>query len=435
MKFRSACLRASVLAGLAWASTGAAHAQPEEASLDEILTYAETHAPLLLEARARLEEGVAAQRGASPLLRDGLAVTLAGGPRFLDGGPSDYDVLVALSQPIELAGERGTRMDAADRLMAQREAELEEVQWQVHREIHVAYHHGIHDRVRVETEELWIQLAEEVLRIATARAAVGEAPDVERVIALAEVARARQRRLVALTEYETAILTLAEVAGWDPTRPPAPIGDLDEPHELPADAQLLALALEHQPRVRAAAAAVATARAELAREDRRAFPTLDVGLQFSREGSAGSPSNFIGLLVLGVSLPIWQQNTAARADASAALSVAEAEEQAVRAVVQARVLRVASTVRRAAERLRLYERDVLPGFQEALTGLTQAYEIGEIDLAMLSEGRRSFLEVQSDAIDAYVAYHDALGQLETELGAEVDTAERDHVAPPTGGVE
>ncbi len=434
MKFGSSCVRASVLAGMAWVGASTARAQPREASLEEILTYAESHAPLLREARARLEEGEAARRGAAPLLSHGLSVTVGAGPRFQSDGQGDFDLVVAVSQPIEVAGERGTRMDAADRLMAQREAELAAVEWQVHREIHLAYHHGIHDRVRVETEERWIQLAEEVVRIATSRARIGEGANIERVIATAELARARQRRFVALTEYQSAILTLAEVAGWDPTRPPAPIGNLDAPHELPSDARLLATALDHQPLVRAALARVETARAELTRADRAAFPTIDLGVQLSREGSAGSPANYIGLLVLGVTLPVWQQNTDARARASAALAIAEAEEEAVRAVVQARVLRAASTVRLAAERLHLYERDVVPGWEEALSGLTQAYEIGEIDLAALSTGRRSFLEVQSDAIDAYTAYHDALGQLETELGAEIDTppARDDHAS--TGGV-
>ena len=411
------------LLAMSWISWGRARAQEREVALDDVLAFAEAHAPLMVEARARLEEGEAARIGASPLLTSGLSVTVGAGPRFQEDGQGDVDFIAALSQSIEVAGERGTRLDAADRLASQRDAELEAVRWQVHRQIHLAYHHGIHDRARVESEARWIALGEEVLRIATERAAAGEGPPVERVIAQAELARARQRQLVALAGYRQAVLTLAEVSGWDPQSPPAPVGQLHAPDSVPEDAQLLEIALAGQPLLRAAAAAVATARANLAREDRGALPALDLGLQFSREGSAGSPANYIGILFVGVSLPVWQQNTRARAAAEAALSIAEAQEAALRAAIQARVLRAASTVRLSAERLRIYEQDVVPGFETALSGLSQAYQVGEIDLAMLSAGRQTFLAMQVEALAAYTEYHDALAELETELGTEIDAEE------------
>ena len=423
MTSRSSCLRAIVLVGVTWfRSEGHAQASPET-SLEDVLAYAEAHAPLLLTARARIEEGVAAQTGAAPLLRDGLQLTIGGGPRIQDDGQGDVDLLVAVTQPIEIGGQRGTRMDAADRLRTQRDAELEAVRWQVHREIHLAYHHALHDRARVQSEDGWIVLAQEVLRIATERANVGEGAALERVIASAELAQARQRRLVAEADFQSAVLTLAEVSGWDAATPPHPAGNLDAPELLPTDAQLIRLALEHHPQIRALGASMDTARADLVREERDAIPTLQVGLQFSREGSAGSPANYIGMLVLGVSIPFWQQNTEARARAEAAMAVAQSQIDALHAAIDARVRRAASTVRLSAQRLRVFETDVLPGFQTSLAGLTRAYEVGEIDLATLNAGRQTLHSVQADALDAYTAYHDALAELETEVGTEIDTQE------------
>ena len=423
MTSRSSCLRAIVLVGVTWIC-GRAEAQgPPQTSLEDVLVYAESHAPLLLAARARLEEGVAAQEGAAPLLRDGLSVSFGAGPRLQEDGQGDADMLLAISQPIEIGAQRGTRMNAADRLLAQRDAELEAARWQVHREIHLAYHHALHDRARVLSEDGWIVLAQEVLRIATARSTVGEGAAIEQVIANAELAQARQRRLVALADFQSAILTLAEVSGWDASNPPEPSGNLDAPELLPTDEQLIATAIEHQPLVRALAASIATARADITREEREAIPTLQVGLQFSREGAAGAPANYIGLLILGVAFPVWQQNTEARARAEAAMAIAQAQSDALRATIDARVRRAASTVRLSAERLRVYETAVLPGFEAALAGLTRAYEVGEIDLATLNAGRQTLHAVQVDALDAYTAYHDALAELETELGTEIDTQE------------
>ena len=80
-------------------------------------------------------------------------------------------------------------------------------------------------------------------------------------------------------------------------------------------------------------------------------------------------------------------------------------------------------MRLSAERLRIYEQDVVPGFETALSGLSQAYQVGEIDLAMLSAGRQTFLAMQVEALAAYTEYHDALAELETELGTEIDAEE------------
>ena len=105
------------------------------------------------------------------------------------------------------------------------------------------------------------------------------------------------------------------------------------------------------------------------------------------------------------------------------MAVAQSQIDALHAAIDARVRRAASTVRLSAQRLRVFETDVLPGFQTSLAGLTRAYEVGEIDLATLNAGRQTLHSVQADALDAYTAYHDALAELETEVGTEIDTQE------------
>lgn len=431
-------LRAWVLVGISWMLAARVQAQERQVSLDALLAHAEDHAPQMIEARARLSEGEAARTGASPLLRDGLQVAFGIGPRLQEvqsAGPNDWDLQFNMTQPIEVASERGARLDAADRLSEQRESELEAVRWDVHRQIHLAYHQALQRRARIAAADRWIEQASEVLRIATSRSQVGEGADIERVIAQAELARAQQQRLGARSDFQAAILLLAEVTGWDPSDPPVPTGELDAPDALPDDASLVAMAMEHQPLIAAAAAAAATARADVTREDREAFPTLDIGLSVAREGAAGSPANWIALGWLGVTLPFWDQNTQARAEASAAQTVAEADEAALRSRLRARVLGFAAQVRLLAERLRTYQQEVMPGFDASVAGLTQAYQIGEIDLATLSAGRQTLLSMQIESLEAYTEYHTALAELEMVLGAEIDLHEsasaRSEASPST----
>lgn len=387
--------------------------------LEAVLAHSNDHAPLIIAARARIEEGVAERVGAERLLTDPLRVDIGGGPRVADGSDIDFDAIVALSQPIEIGSERGLRIAAADRLSDRREAELEAVRWQVHREIHFAFHEAIEARVRLEAERAWLALAERLADIARTREAAGEVGRLDLAMAIAELAAVRQRVVESEGHFLDARLRVAELAGWPATSPPMPAGGLDAPGNVPAAATLVARARDSHPALRALASGVAEARARRELADREATPALDVGLSFAREGSAGSPANYIGLVTLGMSLPVWNPRRPEREAARAREVVAEAELRALASAIEARVLRAVAAVGAAAERVRIFENDVLPGFQENLTLLARAFELGELDALEVGTATRRLLDVQGNALDAFAEYHRALAELESEVGAEV----------------
>ncbi len=396
------------------------HAQsPPPVSLEAVLAHADLHAPLLVVARARLEEGEAARTGADRLLSAPLDVALSGGPRIAEGTGEDFDFLVALSQPIEVAGERGERIHAAERLIDRREAELLAVRWQVHREVHFAFHEAIEARVRLEAQTRWLAFAERMLEIARGRFESGDVGELEVALAVAELASARQQHVEADGHFRDARLSVAELAGWPASDAPWPAGELDPPHAVPDDDALVARALTSHPLLVALEAAVAEREASLRAADREAFPAFTVGLSFAREGSAGSPANYIGLLTLGVGIPVWDQNGAARAEGRAALSIAEAERDALRSAIEARVLRAASSLRSARDRVRIFTDEVLPGFESNLALLQQAFTLGELDALDVATATRRLLEVQGNALDAFAEYHAALAELEAQVGSEV----------------
>lgn len=406
-------------------------AQP--VSLPAILAHADEHAPALVAARARLEEGAAAMSGAERLLTDPLSIEVGVGPRTPDSFATvDVDVVVSLMQPIEIAGERGLRIAAAARLEDRREAELEAIRWHVHREVHFAFHEAVEARVRLEADTRWLELAESLAAIARGREEAGDIGPLEVAVATAELAAARQRHIESEARFVDARLAIAELAGWPAADPPLPAGDLDSPGAVPGDSALVERALDAHPLLRALAAAVADARARLELADREAIPTLDIGLTFAREGaSPGNLVNYVGLLVIGIDIPVWNPDTEERAMARAAVSVAEAELEALRSTIEARVLRAATSLRAARERVAIFTADVLPGFERNLALLQQAFELGELDALEVGAATRRLLEVQGNALDAFAEYHRALAELEAQVGAEViaDPEHGDGVEP------
>jgi cobalt-zinc-cadmium efflux system outer membrane protein len=402
---------------------------PSAVSLEAVLEHADLHAPALVVARARLEDGEAARSGAERFLSSPLTVEIGGGPRIAEGTGEDFDLLVALSQSIEIGGERGERMSAAEHLAARREAELLAVRWQVHREVHFAFHEAIEARVRLDAQTRWLAFAERMLEIARRRYESGDVGELELALAVAELASAQQQYVEADGHFRDARLSVAELSGWPASDAPWPAGELDPPHAVPDDAALVARALTSHPLLLALEAAVTEREARVSLADREAIPNVTVGLSFAREGSAGSPANYIGLLTLGVGIPVWDQNGPARAEARASLSIAEAERDALRSAIEARVLRAASSLRSSRDRVRIFSEQVLPGFESNLALLQQAFTLGELDALDVASATRRLLEVQGNALDAFAEYHAALAELEAQVGSEV----MDDEAHGTGG--
>jgi len=161
--------------------------------------------------------------------------------------------------------------------------------------------------------------------------------------------------------------------------------------------------------------------------DRECWVEPSIGVQYAREGSTASTgrSNDIVMGVLSVPIPGFQSNQGERANARADLSNARAELEAKRAVIDSNIARAHSEVVAAAKRTHAYGNEIVPRFEENLTLLRRAFELGEIDIMALSVGRERFLRIQSDAFGAQLDYFVALAALERVVG--VDLWHDDHL--------
>src|SRR5688572_5020592 len=75
-------------------------------TLEDVLKRARVHAPALADARAAVGEAQGRMQGAAPLFPENPELDVAGGRRE---GTDERDVEVAVSQRVEIAGQRGLR--------------------------------------------------------------------------------------------------------------------------------------------------------------------------------------------------------------------------------------------------------------------------------------------------------------------------------------
>ena len=95
------------------APDAAASPRDGRVTLREILAYADEHAPAIAAARSGSARAHAEQVAASPLVPSEPRVSVSVGARRAPGG-STVEAELAIEQEIEIAGQRGLRLDAAE---------------------------------------------------------------------------------------------------------------------------------------------------------------------------------------------------------------------------------------------------------------------------------------------------------------------------------
>ncbi len=414
----------SVVCGcLAWlvlAAHGMAQAQasPErEVGLPELLAFAQQHAPPITRATQQQGYAAAVRQGADAWLPQNPTIDLAVGPRF-SASQRALDFVASLSQPIEIAGERGRRQHAASQLGEQLQATTAETQWQVRARVIAAYWLTAVQRERAAVAGQGVAFAEAVRTIVQRRLAAGEATAIDALLADNDVLQAREAKLIEEQALFVARVSLAEVSGWPIETPPVVAATITTRTSIPPLVTLITGRQGQHPALlsRQAASREARARAELA--DREVWPDATLGVQMAREGSAGSPANYIVLGTLGLALPFWQSNQTERARARVDAAVADTEARAITRELSARLSTSHAALSSAIARLSLFASGV-SSWEQRLTLLRRGFEAGELPLLTVVASRERFLQSQRDALDAYADYYRALVDLELALGMEL----------------
>lgn len=387
-------------------------------SLEEILLYAEEHSPLLISAKSYFRRAEAEKTAAALPFLYNPQLSLALGPRT-GAEDTSLDIQASFGQAFELSGQRALRLKTASLTQETIGAQLEIVRWQIHSQVHQAYHEALLARERVKVAERLLSFAEKTVEIIKKRLAAGDVSPLAVKLSESDASQAKQAKLSADSAYRLSKIALAEAAGWPVTSPPEPEGNLEDPQKAPPFEALLQIALQNKPELRSyeAAAEEASAKEKLAEKEAAAVPFFGVNLNV--EGASAGATEIIALANLGMTFPIWQKNQGDRARALAEKSIAEAQREALTLSLQGRIARGIEGINANVERIALYGKEILPTFEQNLALLQKAFELGQIDILEVGVARERFLAIESQALDAYADYYRAVAALEAEIGAEL----------------
>jgi len=368
-----------------------APAWPEEPSsaftLPELQALARAAQPTLESAEAAIEaaEGALRQARAYPNLE---LVVGGGRGRPRDGGDSKSETVIELVQPIELPGLRRWRARAAEVRLEGAAIDRDVVDAVVDSTVARLVYETLLAERQADIARGSAAIALRLQELLERRVEIGESAPLDAVKARSEGFARRREVLEAERSLEASRAALSLMCGDR-----LPVGfrladTLEDPGATPLPNDLAERLRNGNPILRRARNAVeeALARTEVARKE--VFPGFD--LLAGHETELDRSATNVGV---GITLPLWNRNGGAIAEAGAESTRAEADVRALTRELETALVQAGAAYRAALAEIELHEQGWTEAAKKSLDIATFGFENGEASILDVLDAQRSYLGV------------------------------------------
>ena len=388
------------------AALAAPVATADSLSLPQALATALEHNPDM--AAARQEIGIAdgARRQAGLIPNPELSVEVE------DTRRNTSTTTVTLSQPLELGGKRGARIEVASVGQTLAQMTLERQVNDLRAEVTQAFHAALRAQTGVELAQQSLELTGRGLRVVEGRVRAGKSSPVEATRAEVQLAEARLQLSRAESEKTTAWRQLAQITGSNVTT----FDRLQAPSlspGLPPDPERMLARIERTAELRQAVAQIEQNEAALGSEKAQRIPDLTVSLGSQYDRAERERVNVVGL---SLPLPLFDRNqgnvlaAARRADQSRDLR--NAVELRLRSETRTALNQWAT----AMGEVDAYDKTILPAARQAVDTATRGFEMGKFGFIEVLDAQRTLITAREQYLAALAAATDARARVERIYG-------------------
>ncbi|PLC05706.1 cobalt-zinc-cadmium resistance protein [Variovorax sp. RO1] len=318
---------------------------------------------------------------------------------------------VLLSQPFELGGKRGARIEAAERAIDVARVQLETKYADIRANVTAAFFATLISQDRVRLAQASLELARTGSETAGKRVTAGKVSPVEETKAKVAEANVRLELVQARGELQTNLYQLRALTG------PTAVFDAVDGNALqipkPQAQETIEDRITNAPSMRQARLEVKRygALSELEKAKRIPDITLNAGTMRSRE--VGRSQAVVGI---SVPLPIFDTN---RGNITEALRRQDKAEEDARALE----LRLRADVGGARQRyvttlaeVEALQSDILPGAQTAFDAAAKGFELGKFSYLDALDAQRTLLQARSQYLRSLSELHRSITDLDRLLG-------------------
>jgi outer membrane protein, heavy metal efflux system len=345
----------------------------------------------------------------------------------VSGSPGERGTTVGFSLPLELAGQRGRRIDLARAELEAAEADIADRERRLASDVRLAYIETLAALRELEVTQNLYSLDVQAARIVEGRVEQGDAAPLELNLLRAEVDRLRARRALIEGRVQSSATRLKQLVGIAPDEQlqlrevllapllPDPPATLDAAIEI---------ALRTRPDLRFARLSEDVARAGYRLVKAQAAPQVTAFVQYSNvlgtfdDTPIGVLTDRDRLLAFGVSvtLPIFNRNQGAKAEAQLAITQAQQRREFAESVVRAEVTAAYRRYEAAQASVKIYERGVIERSEQNVKTMRAAYQIGAFRVTELLAEQRRLVDMQREMTEALAERYRALAELRAALG-------------------
>lgn len=405
---KAAVVLAALLAHATW-SAGARAAWP---TVDGVMRAAQERAPDMAEARglATVAKAGASAARLSPLNNPYLEM-------FVDRGRDTKDVTIAtnLWLPVEINGQRGSRIEESDKLIGWRERQLAQTRAAVAAAALVAYGHVLVAHARVAETREAVEYAKRESEYFAARLAAQDTTRYEKSLADAEVSRWMLLNAEATVGFTQARTNLALLLGDDVGDPPEGAAPTPPPLRNAWDAPHIARVLDAHPQLQALRAEQQYWKATSARWNADKNVPLNFILSAGR-GDAGEARLGGGL---SWTFPFLRKNQGEVAKANAEELRANTLEASYRVVLRTSVDGTVRSLRTLTQALAELETNGLVAMEKVLEAAKEGYKLGKVELFRVLAARRDLVLARTRRLDVLDAVWRATGELTVLSGGDL----------------
>lgn len=325
---------------------------------------------------------------------------------------------VQISQPIELGGKRGARIEMAERGIDSAAIGQEQLRNELRAEVVGAFQGALLAKMRQELAEQSQRLSERGVAVVDARVKAGKASALEASRARLQYEEVRLEAARARDQHINAMNQLLALIGASSTNgEPSLSGDVTDMPAIPSEVALLSR-LDKVPQMRLARVEIDRQEAGIEVEKSRRIPDLTVSLGSQYSSADRERVNLVGL---SMPLPLFDRNQ------GNVLAASRRADQA-RDLRNAAELRLRSEVQQAYQQWRTaqgaisgFEGDLLASADSALENTTRGFQMGKFGFIDVLDAQRTLIDVRSrylqalgEALDAWVRLERIYGDLSAQ---------------------